>query len=171
MPNKWTPEEEINLIKMLKEKKSLKEISRTLNRSENAVEQRINKIIYENIKNSGKTVESMSKALNMPVEDVNSYYEGRKTFLEQKLKGMAKEVGVYVDDKKSVDPKISEKKTEAAILQEGGKKDNKKEKLLNKLEYENRFIKALIENKMLHKQLNKLIKSGVYDPNIKLLLK
>lgn len=168
MPNKWTNEEEIKLINMLKEKKSLKEISRTLNRSENAVEQRINKIIYENIKNSGKTAESMAKALNMSVEDVNSYYDGRKTFLEQKLKGMAKEVGVSVDDKKLSEPKISEENPEP---QEGGKKENKKEKLLNKLEYENKFIRALIENKMLHKQLNKLIKSGVYDPNIKLLLK
>lgn len=168
MPNKWTNEEEIKLINMLKEKKSLKEISRTLNRSENAVEQRINKIIYENIKNSGKTAESMAKALNMSVEDVNSYYDGRKTFLEQKLKGMAKEVGVSVEDKKLSEPKISEEKPEP---QEGGKKENKKEKLLNKLEYENKFIRALIENKMLHKQLNKLIKSGVYDPNIKLLLK
>ena len=177
MPNKWTSDEELSLVNMLKHKKSLKEISRELNRTENAVEQRINKIIYENIKNSGKTPKMVAGALNMQVEDVNSYFKAREEFIKQKLKGLAKDVGLPVEKPVDVEQTVS---TANSVLDGGSKKQkkevpensiDKKDMLLSKLEYENRFIKALIENKILHRQLNKLIKDGKIDPNIKLLLK
>ena len=175
MPNKWTNEEEINLINMIKKKKSIKEISRELNRTENAVEQRINKIVYENIKNSGKTPKMIAGALNMPIEDVNSYYKGREDFLKQKIKSVAKDIGIKTNNIATasvpVEKQIDEPLIGGAKKKEVTISDNKKETLLSQLEYENRFIKALLENKILHKQLNTLIKDGNLDPNIKLLLK
>ena len=114
MPNKWSDDDEINLINMLKEKKSIKEIDRKLDRSDNAIEQRINKIVYENIK-SGKTEESIAKSLKISVEDIKSYYENRKLFLEQKLKGVAKEVGISVADKKNTSSETKESEIQTEI--------------------------------------------------------
>jgi hypothetical protein len=210
MFTKWTGDEELKLIRMLTNKKSLKEISRDLKRTENAVEQRINKIIYENIKNSGKTPKMVATALNMQEEDVNSYFKAREEYIKQNLKRLAKDIGGETEitkreiveniednltggtkQKKEIVENIEgdltggtkQKKEIVENIEDnltGGTKQkketpknalDKKDILLSRLEYENRFIRTLIENKVLHKQLNKLIKDGKIDPNVKILLK
>ena len=183
MPNKWSNDEEINMINMLKNKNSIKEISRTLNRSENAIEQRINKIIYDNIKINGKSSKDIARTLNMSVEDVKSHYNDREHFLLQKIKSFTKDVKGNVKKDDNIKKKVSEHKSERVSEHKSErvsehKKQQKnmsggerKNKLLINLETENKFMEEYIKNKTLHNQINSLIKSGKIDANVNLLIK
>jgi hypothetical protein len=71
--NKWTIEEESKMLKMIQNKNKIKDISLLFNRSENAIELRLKKIIYENI-NNGKSIEFISKILNLSKDKIKKYY-------------------------------------------------------------------------------------------------
>lgn len=178
MPNKWTGDEEIKLIEMFREKKSIDEIAVILNRTPNAIEQRINKIIYENYKKSGKPLDQQAKSLNITVDEVIKHVNLRESFIKQKLNGIKKELGSNISSKNLSGGSLNESvinpsKTYLNDPVNDNSFEINQEKLivLKKIEYENRFIKAVIENKILHKQLNDLIKKGKIDSNVTNFLK
>jgi hypothetical protein len=49
MNTRWTLEEEKKLVKNIKNKESLESLAKKLNRTENALELRIKKIIYDTV--------------------------------------------------------------------------------------------------------------------------
>jgi hypothetical protein len=71
----WTQEEELELIKSIKNKMPIEEIAKKHNRNIISIDLRLQKIIYENISKNGKDAKSISLALNIPYEDVLKKYE------------------------------------------------------------------------------------------------
>ena len=82
MNNRWTREEESNLLKNIQSGKTYAELAGGFNRSENALEMRVKKIIYENI-TSGKTPSKISELLNISSDKIMQYYYSYKEHLEK----------------------------------------------------------------------------------------
>jgi len=81
----WSKTEEINFIRDIISGKSFIELSSKYNRSPNALELRLKKIIFDNIE-SKKTEEKLSQMLKIPVDKIKQYYYEYKGFLEKKGK-------------------------------------------------------------------------------------
>ena len=71
--SRWTNQEESQLLKLIASGKTYKELSGGFNRSENALELRVKKIVYENISNN-KPADKIAKLLNMPEDKIMQYY-------------------------------------------------------------------------------------------------
>jgi hypothetical protein len=162
MNNRWTKEEESNLLKNIQSGKTYAELAGGFNRSENALEMRVKKIIYENI-TSGKTPSKISELLNISSDKIMQYYYSYKEHLEREnLKG-----GNVSNDKPS---KISQ--LENIIPKQNGgncgnninniSMVNNSDKLL-KLREQNEKLKLLLENYFLKDKLSKVMKN---DKNI-----
>lgn len=159
MNNRWTKEEESNLLKNIQSGKTYAELAGGFNRSENALEMRVKKIIYENI-TSGKTPSKISELLNISSEKIMQYYYSYKEHLEREnLKG-----GNISNDKSS---KILQ--LENIIPKQNGGNNitnigiiNNSDKLL-KLKEQNEKLKLLLENYFLKNKLSKVMKN---DKNI-----
>jgi DNA-binding CsgD family transcriptional regulator len=159
MNNRWTREEESNLLKNIQSGKTYAELAGGFNRSENALEMRVKKIIYENI-TSGKTPSKISELLNISSDKIMQYYYSYKEHLEKEnLKG-----GNAPNEKNS---KISQ--LENLIPKQNGGNNinnvgiiNNSDKLL-KLKEQNEKLKLLLENYFLKDKLSKVMKN---DKNI-----
>jgi hypothetical protein len=117
---KWNQTEELELIKLIKNKVSMVDIVKKLNRDLFDVEARLEKIIYENVTKNGKDMKYISDILNMSYEEVLKKFNSYK-------------------NKKEINNNLDEK--------------------IEKIERENRFIRSILENKILHKKLNNMIKN------------
>jgi hypothetical protein len=82
MNTRWTLEEEKKLIREVKNGSALSGLSKELNRSENALELRIKKIIYDSIAGN-KSINSISRSLNLPEEKVKQYFYSYKDMMEK----------------------------------------------------------------------------------------
>lgn len=163
MTNRWTVEEESKLLKLIASGKTCRELSGAnynFNRSENALELRLKKIIYENI-NNNKSPDKISQLLNIPRDKIMQSYYSYKDYIEkQKQTG-----GISDDDNKnlSVSNNMSNKinnlqnnfNKQTDIKQNGG--DNFG---LDKIERQNRKMKLLLENYILKQKLAKLLKNN-----------
>lgn len=157
MPDKWTKNEERELIRDISNGKSFKDIAHTHNRSETAVELRIKKIIYENIE-KGLTPVKMAKILNLSESKVNQFYYEYKGFNEKKQNGGVSNLidGETKDIKPTV---IPENKADI-------KQDNKEVKI-NKLLRENELMKEIIDNIEMKRKINKYVKEGILGEDVK----
>lgn len=158
MNNRWTFEEESKLLKLVASGKSYKELSGGFNRSENALELRVKKIIYENISNK-KPVNKISELLNIPNEKVMQYYYSYKDHLERenKIKDIEQSGGNNTEKINTLRldniNKLNNNK------QTGGNNNNISINKIEKLELENKKIKLLLENYLLKQKLSKFLKS------------
>ena len=167
---KWTNDEELKLIKSISVGKSIEEIANDHNRPMSSIDLRLKKIIYENI-SAGRSIDKISKLLNISNEKVNEYYYVYKNFKEKTKKN---------DNNDIMPNKENHANTEKIKIyhennnQVGGSKIDKLDKIelkLKKLELENRLLQLVVENKDLSHKLNKLIKEGKVDENVKKIIK
>ena len=86
MPDKWTKDEERELIRDISNGKTFQEIALAHNRSETAVELRIKKIIFENIE-KGMNSNKLSSILKLSESKINQFYYEYKGFTEKKQNG------------------------------------------------------------------------------------
>lgn len=190
MNNRWTHEEELRLIKGISEGKQFNVLSTEFGRSESALELRLKKIIYENIK-AGKSASLLARSMNIPEDKINQYYYSFAEHLEKhgpKITNPVQPPPSLVDN---VETKISQpfkpventgtllsKPVEQSTLV-GGKIDNnitnvkkhRSEKILSRLENENKIMTAVVENKNLREQINKMLKKGTIDKKTRKILK
>ena len=82
MTNRWTIQEESQLLKFIASGKTAKELAGGFNRSENALELRIKKIIYENISNN-KSINKIAELLHMQKDIVMQHYYSYKDYVEK----------------------------------------------------------------------------------------
>ena len=86
MNARWTLEEESKLLKLIASGKTCKELTGGFNRSENALELRLKKIIYDNI-NNNKSVEKISNLLHLNKDIVMQHYYSYKDYTEKQKGG------------------------------------------------------------------------------------
>jgi len=168
-PNiKWTREEELNFIKEISQGQQIDQLAIKHNRSKSSMDLRLKKIIYENVI-AGKSIDTISKALKLPQDMARQYFVSYKEFRE-KYKG--------VSDIDNINPGLIKVTSDQQHLikddsQSGGgdalvsKVNNK----IKQLETENKMIRTIIENKELRSKMNKMVKDGIIDHNVKLLIK
>lgn len=80
---KWTREQELELVNYVAHGKSLEVYCQMHNRSMNAIELRLKKIVYENYL-AGRSLETISNILKLNIEKVAQYYYSYKEFIEKK---------------------------------------------------------------------------------------
>ena len=85
MNARWTINEEKQLINDIANSKSYQELAPKYNRSANALELRIKKIVYDNIA-AKRTPEMIGGQLNLPVDKVKQYFYSYKEMLEKRGK-------------------------------------------------------------------------------------
>ncbi len=85
MNTRWTLDEEKLLIRTIKSGESLEKLAKELDRSENALELRIKKIIYDNIA-AEKPISTLSRNLNMPSDKIKQYFYSYKDMMDKKGK-------------------------------------------------------------------------------------
>ena len=200
MNNRWTFAEESKLLKLISSGKTCKELSGGFNRSENALELRVKKIVYENISNN-KSPEKISELLSMPKDKVMQYYYSYKDHLEREQKLAGGNVGGTKDtlserSQVKMDQNLSKIDNLSRLNQNpikhtkpiefnninntnnnnnkiGGSYTSEKLEKLEKLELQNKKMKLLLENHILKHKLAKLFKSKdktMYNEAIKALL-
>lgn len=81
MPNKWTREEQKQMIVELKNGDSLEVIAKKHNRTIMAVEIRIQKIVYDAI-NKGTGFEKMAEIMGMSKKELLTYYKAYVQFMK-----------------------------------------------------------------------------------------
>jgi len=170
--SRWNKEEELMLIQNISNKKPLSDIAQIHNRSLNAIELRLKKIIYENICN-GKTINNISLKLNLSEDKVRQYFYSYKEFIE-KHNGISTRNTIV--ESNNVESNIINKvehnindmnNTNNAIEPVYKILENK----IKKLELENKILSLIIENKQLTYKINKLIETGHVNKNIKKIIK
>ena len=156
MNNRWSKEEESKLLKLIASGKTYIELAGGFNRSENALEMRVKKIIYENI-TAGKTPSKISELLNIQSDKVMQYYYSYKEHLERENSN--NKISTNDNKMSMLDNNIP--------IHNGGNnqiqiKTDKADKI-DKLRLQNEKLKLLLENYMLKHKLSKVMKS---DKNI-----
>jgi len=189
MTNKWTAEEEIKLVNDISKGKTFSELKDQYNRTELALELRLKKIIYENI-NAGKTAISLAKSLKLQEDKINQMFYAYKDYLDKQGKPTTNitipetkiiNKSKVTDVVNEVIDKIAENKINinpTTNNNDKNKKDEHKderikkiEKIANKLEAENKLLKAIVDNRLLKDEINKLNKKGEIDKKTKKILK
>lgn len=184
--SKWTPEEELNLIKDIANGLQIEHIAIKRNRSNSAIELRLKKIIYENIV-AGRSPEAMSKKINLPIDKIKQYFYSYKDFIEKHSGKIDDQINLKANHSNIFDhgdhTVFSKLHKEIEHLKEqtdekhgghnhhGGSKLDNLENKIKQLELENKLINLIVENKQLNSQLSKLIKEGKVDKNIKIIIK
>ena len=174
MNNRWTPAEEGKLLKFIASGKTCKELSGGFNRSENALELRLKKIIYDNINNK-KPIDKISELLHMNKDIIMQYYYSYKDYVEkQQQRG---DVNDNNQDIKSINNGISDSKIDKLNnnTQLGGNRLDRlnRSDRLDRLEEQNKKMKLILENYMLKHKITKLLKNkdnGLYKDALNALI-
>lgn len=171
MSKRWTKEEKEKLINLYSKGKTLDEIAKKLDRSSNAINLRIENIVYDNLL-KGNTKDVIARELNISEEDVVQMFYSYKTFLEKR--------GDDTSDAKKIDlTKRSSKKSKKNKL-EYDMVDKKKNtnninisvEKLKRIRNENKIMEDILKNYQMKKELEKLLKQDKLDSDsIKLLKK
>jgi hypothetical protein len=151
---RWEKNEEALLLKGIASGKSMTDISHELQRGGNAVQLRLKKIIYDNL-NQNKSVNDISKVLNLPKEKVTQYYYSYKEHEEkqQKIKEI-KSSNLQGGNQNTlninpiIDPNVKEPIIKST--QNGGSK-------IDELKEQNIKMKLIIENHILKRKLSKIL--------------
>jgi len=163
MNNRWTKEEESKLLKNIQSGKTYAEMIGGFNRSENALEMRVKKIIYENI-TAGKTPSKISELLNIHSDKVMKCYYSYKEHIERENK----QIGGTIESDNNKIKKLENINIPHNIQEIQNMSSNKlggtqhNDKLL-KLREQNEKLKLLLENYILKEKLSKVMKT---DKNI-----
>lgn len=172
MNTRWTVQEERNLIQDIKNNKSFQELAPKYNRSPNALELRIKKIVYDNI-SANKSIEMVGGHLNLPTDKVKQYFYSYKEMLEKRGNKPLAE-GSFGNNNNNLDnnPKtniIKEIKENSVVdklvNQEGG--DNN----ISNIRNENEVFNDILKNVIMRKKLKKLLKEGKLNNNMKKILR
>ena len=182
MNTRWTTEEEGKLLKLIASGKTCKELSGGFNRSENALELRLKKIIYDNI-NNNKPVEKISNLLHLNKDIVMQHYYSYKDYIEKQKGGTLDNPGdnnVNISTAKiNSDTKINKLNNLTNQINQtningnintnknmiGGNNSDK----IHMLEEQNRKMKLILENYMLKHKITKLLRNknnGLYKDAI-----
>lgn len=167
---KWTREEELKFIQELSQGQTIDNLAIKHNRNSTSMNLRLKKIIYENVL-AGKNIETISKALKMSQTDVRQHFMSYKEFRE-KNKGISDIDNINQDLIKITSEQQNMIKSDMQVG--GADSDGLITKMNNKIDQlnaENKMIRTIIENKELHHRMNKMIKDGTIDYNVKLLIK
>jgi hypothetical protein len=174
MNTRWTLDEEKLLIKSIKSGESLEKLAKELDRSENALELRVKKIIYDNIAEN-KPISTLSRNLNMSPDKIKQYFYSYKDMMDKKGKTTVdiKEDIHSNNDKKDNDKKDNDnvlsniqrhvnKETEREMNKEREKhKDKNKE--ITKIKMQNEKMETILKNIELKTELKKAIKGNKLD--------
>ena len=165
MTDKWTPEKELNLITLLANNKSFDEISNIMNRTKPDILLRLQKIIYENYI-SGKTLNEISAAFNLSLEDITKYFTlydsyVKKYKLQHTQDKNVQSINIPKNDNQTFVKNNALKNSEQNV---NSKINNK----IHQLEMENKFLETIIANKKLKLNINKLVNAGIIDKDIKI---
>jgi len=194
MNARWTINEEKQLINDIANSKSYQELAPKYNRSANALELRIKKIVYDNIA-AKRTPEMIGGQLNLPVDKVKQYFYSYKEMLEKRGKPVSgidvnnniKQETIGAGNNISAKPnnlnmsmsagniknrqvnqnnqQVSQQNNQQIIDQVGGNQD-----LIN-IKNQNDTFKEVIENVKMRRKLRKLLKAGKLSPEMKDILK
>jgi transposase len=148
---RWTKNDEYDMVKLVQRGTSLEDIAKGYNRSVEDIEKRLKKIIYENIA-KGLSCKAVSKILKLPEEKINLYFD---LYNEYRKKQKEK----YHEKHNINDEKIAHHSDHKHKINFDSKTDM--------LEKENRFLKAILDNKKLHGEVSDMINKGKIDKNIK----
>lgn len=187
---RWTSDEEFKLITLYSNNKDIKNISNQLNRSESAVQMRLEKIIFDNVA-KGKTAGSLAKTLKTDEGNVTQMFYTHKSF---KQKGGENVDGIIINtvnpsnnhtnqtnQTNQVNQINNETKNQLSLIDNKSINTNTNitstkqkggvENRLNAIENENKLLKAIIDNHNLRKEIAKLYKQNKLDKNSKKLYK
>ena len=184
MNTRRTLEEEKKLIKDVKNGLDISSLAKELNRSENALELRIKKIIYDSIAGS-KSINVISRSLNLPEDKVKQYFYSYKDMMEKKGKNtvdivennnnnnnkkddVLSNIKLHVNEKKdSKGGSRKEHKRDSRKEHKGGsKKENSKEHSridLDKLKRQNDKMETILKNVQLKNEIKKALKTNKLD--------
>ena len=173
MNQRWTVEEEGKLLKLIASGKSCKELSGgtyDFNRSENALELRLKKVIYDNIMNK-KPADKIAQLLNMPREKIMQYFYSYKDYKDKQKQAGAGEdndnIVSHKSDKINNIQKLSNlnmpiKQNQNALIKQNQntliKQNGGTDVNLDNIEKQNKKMKLLLENYILKQKLSKLLK-------------
>lgn len=168
---KWTREQELSLVRDISHGTPLGTLAIKYTRSIKSIETRLGKIIYENII-KGRNVSNIARSLNLSEDKVNEYLELYKNIIV-KHNGVVKECPNIKHTHTHIEPTHVEhtEHTEPTINTNYPNAKEKLEKALSKLEFQNKIMNLIVDNKNLNEKLNDLIKTGKVDASIKLILK
>jgi len=154
---RWEKNEEAILLKSIASGKSINDISQELQRGGNAVQLRLKKIIYDNL-NENKSVNDISKVLNLPKEKITQYYYSYKEHQEkqEKIKEIKNNnLNGGQQSTLNLNPIVNPNVIQPIIKtnensQNGGSK-------IEQLELQNKQMKLIIENHILKRKLSKIL--------------
>jgi hypothetical protein len=182
MNARWTLEEESKLLKLIASGKTCKDLTGGFNRSENALELRLKKIIYDNI-NNNKSVEKISNLLHLNKDIVMQHYYSYKDYTEKQKGGNPENPGDnngnISSTKINSDTKINKlhNLTNQMNNINGNTNINTNKNMIGGntsgrihiLEEQNRKMKLILENYVLKHKITKLLRNknnGLYKDAI-----
>lgn len=148
MPNKWTREEQKQLIVELKNGVSLEEIAKKHERTVVAIEVRIQKIVYDAIKKKGTSFDKLAEMTGQTKRKLLEYYKEYQEFMENNK--IVPEQQIKPDNnnikEQNGGSQESSNKLKKSDMSRDVKKIKKLEKLAYKLTVENKILKKVIKN-------------------------
>jgi hypothetical protein len=182
--NKWTHNEEKDLVFKLRGGSQMKDIAESSGRSYGAIKERLKKIIYENIKNINNTdeVQKVAKYLNLDSKLVEKYYRAYVSRLIDQQQEQPKQEQPKQEQPKQEQPKQEQPKQEQPKQeqpkQEQPKQEPIKQELINQtggtnmtIKRQNEMLEDIIKNHDLKKKIGQLVKTKQLDKDSKDVLK
>jgi hypothetical protein len=181
MSARWTTSEEGKLLKLIASGKTCKELTGGFNRSENALELRLKKIIYDNI-NNNKPVEKISELLHMNKDIIMQHHYSYKDYIEKQKGGNADNSGNdnnpnIMSTKINSESKINKLNTQMnnniQNIQNKNMIGGNSSDRIQRLEEQNKKMKLILENYVLKHKITKLLKNknnGLYKDAINALI-
>ena len=156
--NKWTHNEEKDLVLKLRSGTQMKNIAESSGRSYGAIKERLKKIIFENIKNidNNDEVQKVASYLNLDSKLIKNYYIAYEGRLKEQSKHPKQE------QPKQDQPKQEQPKQDQPTQSGGTNMTVKKQ---------NEVLEDIIKNHDLKKKIGKLIKTKQLDKTSKEVLK
>ncbi len=162
----WTKEEEKKLLASIASGQPLENIALNHNRSKNAVELRLKKIIYDNVIKSSDTssiINKLASILKLPPDRINQYYYEYIGFIEKK-----QPIAPQTLSQNSIQPNSIQTNSIAQtqqLSQQGGIITQKNK--IDIIQKENQIMKDILENIKMKNRIRKLIKDGKLNKKIK----
>lgn len=172
----WSKNEEISLIKDIRNKKTLDELAEKYDRTLSALELRLQKIIHDNI-NAGKSFETLSDIMGLSSEKLKQYYYEYCGYIDKKQRNKkAPDVSLKTKVHENIN-NLSDPTNLSGGFVDGSADivdKNKREFGANeydRLEKENRFLQLILDNIDLKKKIKYYIDQGILDGSVLELLK